>query len=56
MLAIVREFARDVLMAYGTGKGEAIDEERLDWPDLAVTYHKAVELLKRCHSVDPSQK
>jgi hypothetical protein len=44
-LAVLKEFANDVRAAFGTGDGHAVDEERLDWPDLARTYHRALQLL-----------
>ena len=39
--AILREFYEDVLAAHGTGEDDKIDEESLNWPDLAATYKKA---------------
>lgn len=44
--AVLQEFVEDVKLAYGTGRSDAIDEEAMDWPDLAVTYRKAVFLLR----------
>jgi hypothetical protein len=46
-LAILKEFASDVRAAFGTGQEGEIDEDGLNWPDLAVTYHKAVDVLNR---------
>ena len=43
---VLREFVEDVKLAYGTGGGDEIDEEMMDWPDLAVTYRKAASLLR----------
>lgn len=44
---LVREFVEDIKLAYGTGKHDQIDEEQLDWPDLAMTYARATGLLNR---------
>lgn len=44
---ILREFIEDIKLAYGTGKGDKIDSESLDWPDLEVTYIKAIEHLEK---------
>jgi len=44
---VLREFVEDVRSAYGAGDGAGIDEDALDWPDLAVTYRKAVAVLDR---------
>ena len=44
-VAVLREFVDDIKLAHGTGGGDAIDGAGLDWPDLAVTYHKAVTVL-----------
>jgi hypothetical protein len=46
-LAVLKEFAGDVRAAFGTGQGDVIDEDGLNWPDLAATYHKAVDVLNR---------
>jgi hypothetical protein len=43
---IVREFCEDVKAAFGTGKGDKIDSEELNWFDLEVTYERAVKYLK----------
>ena len=48
---IVREFYEDIRNAYGTlGEGyshmDTLDEEELNWSDLAATYKKAVQYLK----------
>lgn len=45
-IAVLREFVEDVKRAHGRGDGEAINAAGLDWPDLAVTYRKAVAVLK----------
>ena len=47
---ILREFYTDVKLAHGTGKGgygDKIDEESLNWPDLATTYKKASAYFKK---------
>jgi len=44
-IAVVEEFAEDVRAAFGTGTGAEIDEDRLDWPDLAATYRRALKVL-----------
>jgi hypothetical protein len=42
---VLASFVDDVQLAFGaSGEGE-IDEERLDWPNLASTYHGARALL-----------
>jgi hypothetical protein len=46
-LAVLKEFTGDLRAAFGTGDGDAIDEERLDWPDLAATNHRALGVLRR---------
>ena len=48
---IIREFCEVIKSAYGAiGEGykhlDILDEQELDWPDLAVTYKKAVQYLK----------
>ncbi len=50
-IAVLREFVEDIKLAHGTGKGDAIDGTGLDWPDLAVTYHKARPVLT-CRRAD----
>ena len=47
LTGVLREFVEDVRLAYGAGDGAGIDEDALDWPDLAVTYRKAVAVLDR---------
>ena len=49
---ILQEFCEDVKQTYGKiGEGyfhmEELDEEELNWPDLADTYKKALNYLKR---------
>jgi hypothetical protein len=44
-LSLLRRLIEDVRSAFGTGSGDAIDAIKLDWPDLAVTYHEAVAIL-----------
>lgn len=44
-VSVLRELVDDVKLAHGTGEGDAIDGTGLDWPDLAKTYWKAVEVL-----------
>lgn len=48
-IGVLREFVDDVRCAYGTGRGYKINESALDndWPDLRVTYDKAVQLIQR---------
>ena len=43
--AVLAEFVGDVQAAFGTREGSKIDEARLDWPDLAATYRRALEVL-----------
>lgn len=42
---VLKEFCDDVQLAYGTGKGTSIDKVAMDWPDLAITYKKAIDIL-----------
>lgn len=42
---VLAEFVDDVKAAHGTGYMDVIDEEALDWPDLMLTYKKAVAVL-----------
>ena len=47
---IVQEFCDDIKQTYGKlGEGyihtDELDEEELDWPDLAQTYKRAMEYL-----------
>jgi hypothetical protein len=42
----------DIKGAYGTGAGDEIDEESLDWPDLAVRYRRLAELLLKVTITD----
>jgi hypothetical protein len=37
----------DIKLAYGTAIGNKIDEESLDWPDLAVSYRSFAGLLQK---------
>jgi len=48
---ILQEFVEDVELAYGIHDGDGeltgeIDEDAMDWHDLAVTYGKAASFLK----------
>ena len=43
---ILCSLIEDVKLAFGTDNVDEIDEEGMDWPDLAITYHQAVEFLK----------
>jgi len=43
---IVREFYEDIKSAYGTGIDDEIDQLSMNWPELAITYKKAVQFLK----------
>lgn len=52
-IAVLRELVEDIKLAHGTGEGDAIDSARLDWPDLAKTYQKAVALLD-CRRAEPA--
>lgn len=47
-LKLLREFVEDIRTVYGghDDKPDALDDERLDWPDLAATYRKALALLR----------
>ncbi len=42
----------DIKLAYGTGAGDAIDEESLDWPDWAVSYRGLAKLLQKVAITD----
>lgn len=42
---VLQEFVADVKSAYGTGYGDEIDEESMDFPDMADTYRHALECL-----------
>ena len=46
---VLREFVEDMKLAYGTGEGDELDRMGLtnDWPDLLVTYDKALAALER---------
>ncbi len=45
---VLREFVGDVQAACGTGEGGGIDDTELkaEWPDLWVTFNKAVTALR----------
>ncbi len=45
---VLREFVEDLQAAYGTGEGNGIDgtELKAEWPDLWVTFNKAVAALR----------
>ena len=45
-LDILREFVDDIRLAHAPGREDKLDEANLDWPDLAVTYKKALAFLK----------
>ena len=45
-MAVLQEFVEDVKLACGTGEGDEIDEELMDWPDLAATFKKALRVLQ----------
>lgn len=42
----------DIKLAYGTGTGNEIDEESLDWPDWVVSYRSLAELLQKVTITD----
>ena len=48
---VLREFVHDLKSAYGTGDGEDLGREKLAgaWPDLLVTYDRAVACLEAEH-------
>lgn len=46
LIEVVRELVEDVRAAHGRG-GDDIDASALNWPDLHVTYRKAVAALRR---------
>ena len=58
---VLREFVNDVKAAYGTGEGagEGDELDRMgltnDWPDLLVTYDKALAALEREERVTPAR-
>ena len=48
---ILKEFCEDIKLSYGQlGEGyqhmDILDEEELDWPDLAATYKKALNFFQ----------
>jgi hypothetical protein len=53
---ILREFVEDVKLACGTEGEDEIDEDLLDWPDLLVTYRRAVKLLDSLNPPEASEK
>ena len=55
-IAVLKEFAEDIRVAYGTGTGAEIDENRLDWPDLAATYRRALEVLDAGGQGNPGEE
>ncbi len=58
---VLREFVNDVKAAYGTGtgagEGDELDRMGLtnDWPDLLVTYDKALAALEREERTTPAR-
>lgn len=54
---VLREFVEDMKAAYGTGEGDELDRMGLtnDWPDLLVTYDKALAALEREERVTPAR-
>ena len=58
---VLREFVEDVRAAYGTGtgagEGDELDRMGLmnDWPDLLVTYDKALAVLEGKERVTPAR-
>lgn len=42
---VLKEFVEDLKTVHGTGFAHELDEDGLDWPDLAITYQKACEAL-----------
>ena len=52
-ISVLRTFVEDVKVAHGTGESDAIDRVGLDWPDLAITYDKAVAVLA-CQPNNPA--
>jgi len=54
---VLREFVDDVKAAYGTSEGDELDRMGLtnDWPDLLVTYDKALAALERKEPATPAR-
>lgn len=50
LLDVIQEAHDDILAAHGKddGEGTVLDEESLDWPDLAVSHKKMAAVLKDC--------
>lgn len=50
LLDVIQEAHDDILAAHGKddGEGTVLDEESLDWPDLAVSHKKMAAALKDC--------
>jgi hypothetical protein len=46
-MQILREFAFDILVAHGGSYTDAMNRLADEWPDLAVTFHKAHALIDR---------
>jgi hypothetical protein len=46
-MKILREFAFDILVAHGGSYTDAMNRLAEEWPDLAVTFHKAHALIDR---------
>ena len=55
---VLREFVEDMKAAYGTGEGDELDRMGLtnDWPDLLVTYDKALAALERQERATPARQ
>ena len=43
--AVLQEFVEDIKEAFGTGQGNTVDAMHMDWPDLYITYEKALAVL-----------
>ena len=54
---VLREFVEDMKAAYGTGESDELDRMGLmnDWPDLLVTYDKALAVLEREERATPAR-
>lgn len=52
LLDVIQEAHDDILAAHGKddGEGTVLDEESLDWPDLAVSHKKMAAVLKDCRA------
>jgi hypothetical protein len=49
-LQILREFVADVLAVHANDPNEAFESTSEEWPDLAITFRSAYELIERSDS------